>query len=275
MKIRTLPALILLFGCAVDDGSIVSSPERFELTWSDEFDGAADTLPDLSMWQFDLGTGPNSDGWGNQELQFYTGRAENVSLDGEGNLRIRARRESFGNRDYTSSRIRTQGAFDQEYGRFEARIKLPAGQGIWPAFWMLGANFDEVGWPTCGEIDIMEFRGQNTDTVSGAVHGPGYSGGNPIYDEFRDETGTFDDDFHVFAIEWDPGRIAWFVDDQLFHLVTTAEVRAPGNDWVFDHPFFLILNVAVGGSFVGAPSDETPFPAEMLVDYVRVYRRVQ
>ena len=265
--------LVLTLGCASESGTIVNPPESFELTFSDEFEGDAGELPDLSVWSFDLGTGPNGDGWGNSELEYYTGRAENASLDGEGNLRIVAREESSGSRNYTSARLLTQGSFEQQYGRFEARIKLPVGQGIWPAFWMLGDDIGDNGWPVCGEIDIMEFRGQEPNLVAGTIHGPDYSGGDAISAVYSSDAG-FDEDFHVFAVEWDPGRIAWFVDDELYHVASVSQIRGRGAEWVFDHPFFLILNLAVGGNYVGSPNTSTPFPAEMLIDYVRVYRRV-
>jgi beta-glucanase (GH16 family) len=267
-------------------------PEDFVLTFADEFDGAEGSLPDLAVWKLDLGTGPNGDGWGNGELQFYTGRPENVSLDGEGHLRIVARAESFGSREYTSARLRTQDNFEQRYGRFEARIRVPSGQGLWPAFWMLGNDFPDAEstseearrgqWPGCGEIDVMEVRGQAPNVVAGTIHGPGYSGGESITESLVVEDPALDEDFHVFAVEWDPGRIAWFVDDRLYHVATTAQVRSlaplPGAtdpEWVFDHPFFLILNLAVGGGYVGPPDATTPFPATLLVDYVRVYRRAE
>ncbi|MEO1337060.1 MAG: glycoside hydrolase family 16 protein, partial [Myxococcota bacterium] len=162
-----------------------------------------------------------------------------------------------------------------QYGRIEARIKLPVGSGIWPAFWMLGDDFAEVGWPQTGEIDIMEYRGQRPGTVIGSIHGPGFSGGDSISAQFSLEEGGFDDDFHVFAVEWDPSRIAWFVDDEVYNVVTAGDVVIGQNrEWVFDHPFFIILNVAVGGTFVGPVGADTVFPQTMLVDYVRVFSRV-
>lgn len=277
-----LVASSLAVGCTQMTDDIVSPPEAYVLTFEDEFDGAEGTSPDSSIWQFDLGTGPNADGWGNQELQFYTGSTDNASLDGNGNLRITAREEELGGQMYTSARIRTQGNFEQRYGRIEARMRIPAGRGLWPAFWMLGNDFPETAWPRVGEIDVMEARGQATDEVAGSIHGPGYSGGEAITESFTlpDDVPTFDQEFHTFAVEWDPGRIAWFVDDQLYHVATTGQVRnqvpLPGAtqpDWVFDHPFFLILNLAVGGTYVGDPDDTTPFPGTLLVDYVRVYDR--
>lgn len=273
LDIRTLCAglsCILAASCSgppEDEDEAPIPTGQFELVWSDEFTGAAGTPLDGSKWGFDVG----GDGWGNEQLEFNTDRVENASLDGDGNLAITARKESYQGNAYTSARIQTAGKFEQAYGRFEARIKLPRGQGIWPAFWMLGGNFGEVGWPTCGEIDIMEFRGQVPRVVIGSLHGPGYSGGDPISDEVElDE--DLPDDFHVFAVEWDPSQIVWSVDGRVFHAARPSSVPA-GGQWVYDHPFFLILNVAVGGRFVGSPDATTQFPAQMLVDYVRVYRR--
>ena len=174
--------------------------------------------------------------------------------------------------DTPCHRLTTQGIFAQKYGRMEARIRLPVGQGVWPAFWMLGADIEEVGWPQTGEIDIMEYRGQEQTIVHGTLHGPGYFGGSPITKRYFLEDGSFADDFHVFAVEWDPSRIAWWVDDVVYQTVNTAQVVERG-EWVFDDPFFLLLNVAVGGSFSGNPDASTPFPQTMLVDYVRVLSR--
>ena len=259
----------LLSGCGSDD-SVASPPERWVLTLSQEFDGPAGTPPDPTVWTYDVGGG----GWGNNQLEFDTDRVENVSMDGNGNLQIIARREDFGGREYTSGRIKTENLFEQTYGRFEARIKLPAGQGVWPAFWMLGANFDEVGWPQCGEIDIMEFRGQEVGRVFGSMHGPGYSGADPISSHFRLPDGeSFADDFHVFAVDWDPGQVRYSVDGEVYQIISTAAVADRG-DWVFDEPFFILVNLAVGGNFVGPVGRNTEFPAVMLIDYVRVFERL-
>ena len=261
-------ALDPLLGCGASD-STVEPPQRWVLTMADEFDGAEGTPPNPAIWTYDVG----GDGWGNGQLEYNTNRVENVSLDGTGNLRITARKEPYLGNDYTSARIKTKGLFEQEYGRVEARIKLPPGQGLWPAFWMLGANIDEVGWPQTGEIDVLEFRGQQTDRIIGSVHGPGYSGADPIGTVFRLPDGEkFTDDFHVFAVDWDPGQIRFWVDSEVYQTITTAFVSARG-EWVFDQPFFLLLNLAVGGGFVGPVGGNTEFPADMLVDYVRVFER--
>ena len=206
-----------------------------------------------------------------------------MSQDGIGNLVIIARQESFMGNQYTSGRLRSQGLFEQRYGLFEARIKLPVGQGIWPAFWMLGndctgetiCDEGETLWPEVGEIDIMEYRGQDPNAIAASIHGPGYSGASPITSTFRlPDEGSFADEFHVFRVEWDPGRIAFSVDDEVFNIITTPEVT-PRGEWVFDHPFFMLLNLAVGGGYVGDPDETTVFPARMEIDYVRVYERAE
>lgn len=235
----------------------------WNLIWEDEFDGARGELPDPGRWVFDIGTD-----WGNAQLEYDTDRASNVSLDGEGNLAITARRESYRGSNFTSGRIKTQRRFERQGGRFEARIKMSAGQGIWPAFWLLGTGIDSVGWPRCGEIDIMEFRGQEPDIIHGSLHGPGYSAGGALTTRYQLDSGGFHDDFHIFAVEWHGDRIDWFVDGVHYQRLTPSDV--PG-EWVFNTPFFIILNVAVGGHFVGAPNSATVFPNTMLVDWVRVY----
>ncbi|MGB0592255.1 MAG: glycoside hydrolase family 16 protein [Myxococcota bacterium] len=252
--------------------SPASAPELdgWVLTWSDEFEGPQGTLPDPSKWQHDLG----GEGWGNAELQHYTDRAENASLDGEGHLRIVAREEAYEGNAYTSGRLKTQGLFQQTYGRFEARIQTPVGQGVWPAFWMLGANITTVGWPACGEIDIMEFLGHDPLTTYGSLHGPGFSGGDAIGERFQRTDGAgFHEGFHTFTVTWDPTRIVFEVDGEPFH---TAKIQSfPPEGWVFNQDFFLILNVAVGGHWPGYPDETTAFPTAMLVDYVRVWERVE
>lgn len=243
-----------------------NEPQAFEwqLVWQDEFEGQAGQLPDSTKWDYDIGTD-----WGNAQLEYDTDRPENVSLDGKGNLVITARRESYLGSAFTSVRIKTQGLFEQTYGRFEARILMPYGPGIWPAFWLLGANIESVGWPACGEIDIMEYRGQQPSIVHGTVHGPGYSASAAITKSYGLERDRFDNDFHVFAVEWGSDYIHFYVDDTFYQEITPGDLTG---DWVFDHPFFIILNVAVGGNYVGWPLSTTPFPQTMLVDYVRVYK---
>jgi beta-glucanase (GH16 family) len=264
-------------GCASSNGDIVSPPPQWNLTMSDEFDSG--TSPSAELWTIETGYGPNDDGWGNDEWQLYTDSPDNVRVEG-GNLVISAQcpNPPCGKRDgsITSARLKTQDLFEQEYGRFEARIKLPEGRGLWAAFWMLGANIDEVPWPGCGEIDVHEDFGREPGVVSGTLHGPGYSGGESISRDFSLPDGEiFADDFHVFAVEWDPGRITFSVDSQVYGIVSSSEVSARG-DWVFDHEFFMLSNLAVGGAPVSSPDPSgTIFPAEMLVDYVRIFERAQ
>lgn len=235
-----------------------------ELVMQDEFD--SNGAPNAELWNYNTGTGQN--GWGNNELQFYTDRPENVTVQ-DGNLVITARKESFSGSSYTSARLLTKGKFDQAYGRFETRMKLPWGQGIWPAFWMLGGDIDTNPWPGAGEIDIMEYRGQNPTVILGTVHGPGYSAGQSISKSYTLQNDRFDTGFHVFGIEWGPNYINFYVDNVLYNQITPKDV--PG-EWVFDKPFYILVNLAVGGGFVGSPNAETVFPQTMLVDYVRVYK---
>jgi len=242
------------------------------LVWSDEFNGPDGSSPDSTKWA----VVNNDSGYGNRELEYYTDRPSNVHIH-DGSLVITAKREAYVGSDgqgrtYTSGRIESRGRFELKYGRIEARIKLPKGQGIWPAFWMLGTDFDQIGWPACGEIDIMENVGYEPSKVHGSLHGPGYSGGNPLTGIFTlPNQARFSDDYHVFAIEWEPKVIRFYVDGVLYETQTSDNVP-PGHRWVFDHPFFIVLNVAVGGYWPGDPDATTPFPLSMLVDYVRVYR---
>jgi amino acid transporter/beta-glucanase (GH16 family) len=242
------------------------------LVWSDEFNGPSGALVDATRWVSETG----GHGWGNNELEFYTDRGRNASLDGDGNLAIQALRERFTGdgvtREYTSARLKTQGRFEQAYGRFEARIKIPRGQGIWPAFWMLGNDIPTAGWPRCGEIDVMENIGREPSVVHGSMHGPGFSGGASLSAGYTLPGGTaFADGFHVFAVEWEPGAVRFYVDGNLYETRTPTDLK-PGQTWVFDHPFFILLNVAVGGDWPGSPDATSVFPQTMLVDYVRVYR---
>jgi beta-glucanase (GH16 family) len=243
--------------------------------WSDEFDGPAGATFDRTRWAPDGG----GTGFGNQEREFYTTRPENIALDGQGHLVFTALAETpsaafqcwYGPCRYTSARLKTIGLFAQTYGRFEARIHIPRGQGIWPAFWMLGANVDQVGWPRSGEIDIMENIGKEPATVHGTLHGPGYSGSGGISGISTIASGAFADDFHVFTVSWEASEIRWYVDGRLYHRIRPATLPS-GTAWVFDHPFFLLLNLAVGGAWPGDPDGTTTFPQAMIVDYVRVYR---
>jgi len=249
---------------------------EWTLAWSDEFDGPAGSAPDPRKWVADTG----GQGWGNREREYYTAGTEHAALDGDGHLVITARalpegtsyRCWYGPCRYGSARLKTKGKFEQQLGRFEARIRIPRGQGIWPAFWMLGADIDAVGWPRCGEIDVMENIGKEPRTVHGTLHGPGYSGAGGIGGSYSLATGDFADDFHLFAVEWLPGEIRWFVDGREYRRTSKSQLPA-GGTWAFDRPFFMLLNVAVGGDWPGDPDATTVFPQQMLVDYVRVYAR--
>lgn len=260
--LRVLLGLLLLIAPACAQRN-----ERWKLIWSDEFNGVRDSPPDPSKWTYDLGAG----GWGNQELQEYTNRTENVSHDGHSHMIIRAVRTASGG--YTSARLKTQGKFEVKYGRIAARIRVPHGQGIWPAFWMLGGDIGTVGWPACGEIDIMENIGKEPGIVHATVHGPGYSGGSGIGSQLTlEENRRLTDDFHVFEVRWEPQRLAFFIDGKPYHEATPARLPA-GARWVFDHPFFILLNVAVGGVWPGYPDQTTTFPQTMMIDWVRVWER--
>ena len=245
-------------------------PTEYVLTWSDEFTGTNGSLPDSSKWVMETG----GNGWGNDELETYTNRTQNAHVQG-GNLVITASKEKYTGadgiaREYTSARLKTVGLFEQKYGRFEARIKIPQGQGMWPAFWMLGNNIVKAGWPACGEIDVMENIGKEAAIAHGSMHGPGYSGDKGLTGSYSLPSGKFADDFHIFAVEWEAPAVRFYVDGNLYETRTPADLPA-GQAWVFDHPFFILLNVAVGGGWPGNPDNTTIFPQTMLVDYVRVY----
>ncbi|HEY1011846.1 MAG TPA: RICIN domain-containing protein [Herpetosiphonaceae bacterium] len=262
--------LLSLFITAQPQTPAAEAQSSWQLTWSDEFNGAANTSPDPAKWQIEVVANP-----ANNEAQYYTNRLQNVRQNGAGQLELIALKEAYGGKQYTSGRINTAGKFEQTYGRWEARMKLPRGAGLWPAFWMLGNNMGGVGWPQAGEIDWMENRGRSPYIVNGALHGPGYSGNTPLVREYNMPTSqpSFFDDYHTFSGEWDTAQIRWYVDGNLFYTVNRTDVERYGN-WVYDHPFFIILNLAVGGVFDNntLPPDSA-LPARVLVDYVRVYRR--
>ncbi|MDI1317850.1 glycoside hydrolase family 16 protein [Flavobacterium sp.] len=253
--------ILSIVSCSTDEKQTVTTKNR--LVMQDEFDTAG--APSSAIWNYNIGTGSN--GWGNNELQYYTDRPENIKVE-NGMLKITAIKESFMGSGYTSARIFTKGKVEQKYGRIEARIKLPWGKGIWPAFWMLGNDSDVVDWPQTGEIDIMEYLGNNPTTILGTVHGPGYFGGSSISKSYSLTNSRFDTDFHIFGIEWGENYINFYVDDVLYNQITPDKV--PG-EWVFNKPFYIILNMAVGGNLPGSPNNETVFPQSMLVDYIRIY----
>ncbi|QWF76759.1 Beta-glucanase [Amycolatopsis sp. CA-230715] len=233
-------------------------------TFTDDFDGPAGSGVDGSKWQLETGDNVN-----NHERQYYTSGTNNAALDGQGHLVITAKKENPGNYncwygrcEYTSARLNTSGKFSSNYGHYEARMKLPRGQGMWPAFWMLGGG----NWPADGEIDIMENVGFEPNTVHGTIHGPGYSGSGGIGAGYNGP--NFSDDFHTYAVDWSPNKITWSVDGNTYQTRTPNDLN--GNKWVFDHPFFLILNLAVGGYWPGDPNGSTQFPQQLVIDYVHV-----
>ncbi len=246
---------------------------KWSLTWSDEFNGPNGSAPDPAKWTFDLG----GNGWGNQEQESYTDRPQNVHQE-NGNLVITAINEHFAGKDgiareYTSARLKSEGLFAQKYGRFEARMKIPKGQGMWPAFWMLGEDIETFPWPKCGEIDIMENIGKEPNKIHGSLHGPsGAASTNLTGIDTLPDHQNFGDDFHLFAVEWEPDAIRFYVDDRLYE-TQARTVQSQDTPWVYDHPYFILLNLAVGGGWPGNPDATTAFPQSMLVDYVRVYSR--
>ena len=242
------------------------APDGWTLRWSDEFEGPAGQQIDTKKWKYSVGPANV-----NSELEYYTDRLENSALDGQGHLLITARKEAYKGRNYTSAKFTSAGLFQVKYGRLEARIQLPAGKGLWPAFWALGTNINSVGWPSCGEIDIMETMGSQLSINRGSLHGPGYSGGNPLTAQYHLPAGPdFSQAFHVFAAEWEENVVRFYVDNQLYETRTPKDLS--GKTWAYNHEFYMIMNVAVGGQFPGPP-DDSIFPRTELIDYVRVYSR--
>ena len=243
----------------------------YSLAWAEEFDGPAGAPASTRTWRPETG----GHGWGNAELQYYTAESANAALDGKGNLAVTVHRTDprqaaacYGGCQYTSARLTSKNLQSFRHGLIQAKIKLPSGRDIWPAFWMLGTDIDTVGWPDCGEIDVMENFGANPAVVHGTVHGPGYSGAGGITASL--DTGSpLADDFRLYSVCWEPGRIRWYTNQALYHTVTPADLN--GHPWVFNHDFYLLINIAVGGRFSAAADASTPFPQVMLVDYIRVY----
>ena len=275
-SLKFLIVFLLLF-TFLGEAAVQAQVRYRKLTFKDEFNGASGTAVDSTKWTAETGGG----GWGNQELEYYTNSTQNAYLDGSGSLVIKAIKLDpplslgcwYGPCQYTSARLITKGKFDQKYGKFEARIKIPRGQGMWGAFWMLGNNIDTVGWATCGEIDIMENIGREPSIVHGTVHGPGYSGANGISSSFSlPNNAVFADDFHVYSTEWSENSIRFYVDGILYKTIMPRDIPQ-GSNWVYDHPFFIILNFAIGGPWSGSPDNTSVFPQTMVVDYVRVYKR--
>lgn len=268
-----LLAALTLSATCLSCGSEGGSQAGWALVWSDEFNGPDGAPPDPASWTVVTG----GDGWGNAEREYYTDAPGNVRQEG-GSLLITASTEGlegktcwYGPCTHTSARLESRGKLEQLYGRFEARIQIPRGQGLWPAFWMLGNDQSTVGWPKCGEIDIMENVGFEPRLVHGTLHGPGYAGGGALSAPYALPSGeAFAADYHQYAVEWTSSELRFYVDDVLFS--TRRPEDAPsGAPWVYDHPFSLLLNLAVGGNWPGDPDQTTVFPATMKVDYVRVY----
>jgi beta-glucanase (GH16 family) len=253
--------LILLISLA----SPLSAQTRWKLFWSDEFKGRAGSAPDPAKWVYDMG----ASGWGNHELENYTDSRDNSYLDGKGHLVIRALRSPSG--VFTSARLKTLGKFSTQYGKIEARIKLPYGQGIWPAFWMMGDDIETVHWPACGEVDIMENVGNKPLVQEGSAHGPGFPEAGMTAQYELPNHHPYYKAFHKFTLIWSPERLEFLVDGVSYETVTPANLP-PGAKWSFEHPFFFLLNVAVGGDWPGSPDGTTAFPQDMLVDYVRVWK---
>jgi beta-glucanase (GH16 family) len=263
-----VPVLVFLLALTASAQS-----EFTEITFRDEFDGPAGSAVDSAKWTNETGGW----GWGNQELQFYTEGSANAFLDGKGRLVIRAAKADrpemlkcwYGPCRFESGKLVSKGKFEQKYGRFEARIKLPRGQGIWPAFWLLGNDIDTVGWPKCGEIDVMENIGREPRILHGTIHGPGYSGDKAIGGKSESKR-DLADGFHVYSAVWTENEIRFFFDGKQYFRVTPRDLPE-GAKWVYDHPFYMLINLAVGGAWPGEPDQTTKFPQTMLVDYVRVY----
>jgi beta-glucanase (GH16 family) len=259
--------------------AVPDTSPRLRLVWSDEFNGEAGTALNPRKWGQEIGDGTVNGipGWGNSELEYYSGGTSNVAADGEGHLRITIDKADgsltcyYGPCLYTSARLLTKNRFEVAYGRLEARIKVPEGSGLWPAFWMLGTDIDQVGWPQTGEIDIMENVGRLPTKVFGTLHGPGYSGGQS-YGKTLDLGAPVGDDYHVFAVDWQPDRVVWSVDGVEYFAATPTDAFLQGKRWVFNHPFFILMNVAVGGNFGGPVRPATTFPQTMSIDYVRLYQ---
>jgi beta-glucanase (GH16 family) len=257
-----------------DNAAPDGGPSTWVPVWSDEFEGAAGSPANPDNWTYETGGW----GWGNDELQYYTDSTDNAALDGEGNLVITVNEIDpattdlecwYGPCKYTSARLITEDKQEFEYGRIESRVQVPQGSGIWPAVWTLGNDFREVGWPQTGEIDIMEFVGRLPNEIFGTIHGPGYAGGQSFGGIYDFGTPVYDG-WHTFSVEWTPERIDWFVDGIQYHSASPADI-AP-NEWVFDHPFTLLTNVAVGGNFGGALGADLTFPQSLTIDYIRVFQ---
>jgi beta-glucanase (GH16 family) len=269
VALGTIAAVIETLASSTTSDGPQAYPARGSLVWLDEFQGPAGAPPDRRKWDTETGFG-----WGDGELQAYTDRSSNASLDGRGNLRITARRERLmhpggATSRYTSARLSTQHNLELAYGRIEARIRVPTGQGLLPAFWALGNNLDTAGWPASGEIDIMEVNGAKPRLVSGTLHGPRRGHKDFAVGGERRTAAPLSSRFHVYGVRWSPDRIAFTFDGEIYAAFTREDLP-PGSRWSFDRPFFLLFTLPVGGNWLGPPDASTPWPATMLVDWVRV-----
>ena len=268
--------VLMIFNCSSDDNNTITTTDPidpipgWDLVWNDEFDG---TAIDFTKWEHEV----NGQGGGNNELQYYTDRELNSLID-DGKLVIRALKETYtgpdGTREYTSARLRTKNKGDWKYGRFEIRAKLPIGQGLWPAIWMLPTDWEYGGWAASGEIDIMELLGHEPQKVHGTLHyGGEYPNNIHTGVSYSLSIGSFTSAFHTFALEWEENEFRWYVDDLLY--LTQTDWYSTGGDYPapFDKRFHILLNVAVGGNWPGIPDHTTTFPQTMIVDYVRVYKK--
>ncbi len=281
MKYKALISSIIFFlllsGCKSKKDNPVDSPDNsvgqipgWTMVWQDEFDGKA---VDLSKWSYEV----NGQGGGNNELQYYTDRPENSYIE-DGQLVIEARKEQYtgpdGTRSYTSARMVTRKNGNWKYGRFDIRAKLPYGQGMWPAIWMMPSESAYGGWAASGEIDIMELLGQESNKVYGTLHyGDVWPDNTHSGTSYTLAQGDFSHSFHIFTLEWEPGEMRWYVDGQLYQTQTEWYTKNGIFPAPFDQKFFIILNVAVGGNWPGNPDHTTLFPQRMFIDYVRVYTK--
>lgn len=251
--IKYLIVILFSFGC-------IAQQNEKKLVWQEEFNGK---FLDEKVWNFELGDGcPNICGWGNNEKQIYTDKNHSIQ---DGNLKITIKKDG---EKYTSSRITTVEKKEFTYGRMEVRAKIPTGKGIWPAFWMLGSNISKVGWPKCGEIDILEYIGREPNKIFTSLHNQD-SHGNTINTK-KTEIQGIENGFHVYAIDWTKDKIEFFVDNQSVYIFS-PEIKNE-NTWPYNQPFYFIINVAVGGNFGGDIIDNSIFPQEFLIDYIRVYQ---
>lgn len=262
--------LLVLTSCAITPST--TAPHS-KLLWSDEFSGASGKSPDASKWNFITG----GQGFGNNELQCYTSAPGNASLNGSGDLVITAIKQpghicdDGSKNDFTSARLTTENKFDAKYGRLEIRAKVPTTSGTWPAFWALGSNQPQVGWPATGEIDVMEVIGKHPSVVFGTVHGP-RADGTPMSVGRTVDTGhNLADAFHVFRVDWTPTKFTYALDGVTYATITKADVEKAGGKWVYSHRFYLLVNLAVGGNNPGNPTSDAPWPQSYTIDYVRVY----